>query len=299
VAKVAALAGLILLGLTLFRNSEVWAANAAAFWGTTPWGLAMIPAAGAAMVGSLFSSDAWNNVTFAAAEVRNPRRNLPLALFAGTALVSTIYLFANVAYLNVLPLQGTAEGADVMARGIQHAAQDRVGTAAAAAMFGPTGGILMAVAIMLSTFGCVNGLVLAGPRVYYAMARDRLFFKAAGTLHSEYKTPVFGLVAQAVWAMVLCLSGTYGNLLDYVIFAALLFYFFTILALFRLRITRPDLERPVKAFGYPVMPALYLVASGGLMVILLIEKPLYTWPGLIIVALGVPVYLMWRGRGAA
>jgi APA family basic amino acid/polyamine antiporter len=155
----------------------------------------------------------------------------------------------------------------------------------------------MAVAIMLSTFGCVNGLVLAGPRVYYAMAKDRLFFERAGALHPQYKTPVFGLVAQAAWAMVLCLSGTYGNLLDYVIFAALLFYFFTILALFRLRRTSPDLPRPVRAFGYPLLPGLYLLATGGLMVILLTEKPLYTWPGLVIVGLGMPVYWLWkRGR---
>ena len=296
VAKVAAMAGLIFLGLTLFRQRDVWAGNVAAFWGTAPWGLAMVPAVAAAMVGSLFSSDAWNNVTFAAAEVRDPQRNLPLALFAGTALVCTVYLLANVAYLSVLPFWGSPDGGDVLARGIQYAAQERVGTAAAEVMFGPAGSVLMALAIMLSTFGCVNGLVLAGPRVYYAMARDRLFFERAGALHSTYKTPVFGLVAQAIWAMVLCLSGTYGNLLDYVIFAALLFYFFTILALFRLRVTRPDLPRPVKAFGYPVVPGLYLVATGALMVILLIEKPLYTWPGLIIVGLGMPVYWLWKRK---
>jgi APA family basic amino acid/polyamine antiporter len=296
VAKVAAMAGLIFLGLTLFRQREVWAGNVASFWGTAPWGMAMVPAVAAAMVGSLFSSDAWNNVTFAAAEVRNPQRNLPLALFAGTALVCTTYLLANVAYLSVLPFWGTPDGGDVLARGIQYAAQERVGTAAAEVMFGSAGGVLMALAIMLSTFGCVNGLVLAGPRVYYAMARDKLFFERAGALHSTYKTPVFGLVAQAAWAMVLCLSGTYGNLLDYVIFAALLFYFFTILALFRLRKTRPDLPRPVKAFGYPVLPGLYLLATGSLMVILLIEKPLYTWPGLIIVALGMPVFWLWKRK---
>jgi APA family basic amino acid/polyamine antiporter len=296
VAKVAAMAGLIFLGLTLFRQREVWAGNVASFWGTAPWGLAMVPAVAAAMVGSLFSSDAWNNVTFAAAEVRDPQRNLPLALFAGTALVCTTYLLANIAYLSVLPFWGSPDGGDVLARGIQYAAQERVGTAAAEVMFGSAGSVLMALAIMLSTFGCVNGLVLAGPRVYYAMARDKLFFERAGALHSTYKTPVFGLMAQAAWAMVLCLSGTYGNLLDYVIFAALLFYFFTILALFRLRKTRPDLPRPVKAFGYPVLPGLYLLATGSLMVILLIEKPLYTWPGLIIVGLGLPVFWLWKRK---
>ena len=157
---------------------------------------------------------------------------------------------------------------------------------------------VMAVAILFSTFGCNNGLILSGPRVYYAMARDRLFFERAGTLHPAYRTPVFGLVTQAVWASVLCISGTYNQLLDYVIFAALVFYFLTTLALFRLRRTRPDLPRPVRAFGYPVLPALYLLANGALMVILLVEKPLFTWPGLLIVASGIPVYLLWR-RGAA
>ena len=154
----------------------------------------------------------------------------------------------------------------------------------------------MAIAIMVSAFGCVNGLVLAGPRVYYAMARDGLFFEKAGQLHPSYQTPTFGLITQAGWAMVLCLSGSYGNLLDYVIFASLLFYFFTVLALFRFRITQPDLPRPVKAFGYPVVPALYMAAVLVLMVILLFKKPLYTWPGLLIVALGVPVYFAWRRK---
>jgi APA family basic amino acid/polyamine antiporter len=157
----------------------------------------------------------------------------------------------------------------------------------------------MAVAILFSTFGCNNGLILSGPRVYYAMARDDLFFQRAGTLHPTYRTPIFGLIAQAIWASVLCISGTYGQLLDYVIFAAIVFYFLTTLALFRLRRTRPDLPRPVKAFGYPVLPALYLLANAALMVILLVEKPLFTWPGLLIVATGVPVYLMWRKRTPA
>jgi APA family basic amino acid/polyamine antiporter len=294
VAKVGALAALIALGLTLFRRPEVAAANTAGFWGTGSWSLALIPIFGAAMVGSLFSADAWNNVTFAAAEVRDPKRNLPLALGVGTGVVCLLYLLANLAYLQVLPFAGDAQGADALARGLQHAAQDRVGVAAAEVMFGPAGAGLMAVAIMLSTFGCVNGLVLAGPRVYYAMAQDGLFFRQAATLHPTFRTPVFGLVTQAVWAMVLCLSGTYGNLLDYVIFASLLFYFFTTLALFRLRATQPDLPRPVRAFGYPWLPALYLISVLGLMLILLVKKPLYTWPGLGIVALGLPVYLIWK-----
>jgi APA family basic amino acid/polyamine antiporter len=258
----------------------------------------VLPVLGAAMVGSLFSADAWNNVTFAAAEVRNPRRNLPLALGLGTAIVTTLYLLANVAYLNLLPFHGSPEGADVMARGIQHAAQDRVGVAAAEVMFGPVGAIGMAIAVMLSTFGCVNGLVLAGPRVYYAMARDGLFFERAGTLHPAWKTPTFGLLAQAVWAMLLCLSGTYSELLTYVIFASLLFYFLTTLALFRLRSTRPELPRPVKAFGYPVLPALYMAAVLFLLVVLLLDpvQRKYSAFGLLIVALGVPVYYFWKPR---
>jgi len=294
IAKVGALAALITLGLTLFRQPEVAAANAAGFWGTGSWSLALIPIFGAAMVGSLFSADAWNNVTFAAAEVRDPKRNLPLALGVGTGVVCLLYLLANLAYLQVLPFGGDAQGADALARGLQHAAQDRVGVAAAEVMFGPAGAVLMAVAVMLSTFGCENGLVLAGPRVYYAMAQDGLFFRQAGTLHPTFRTPVFGLVTQAVWAMVLCLSGTYGNLLVYVIFASLLFYFFTTLALFRLRATQPDRPRPVRAFGYPWLPALYMISVLGLMAILLVKKPLYTWPGLGIVALGWPVYLIWK-----
>ncbi|HEX3275191.1 MAG TPA: amino acid permease [Gemmatimonadales bacterium] len=294
VAKVGALAALVLFGLTLFRQPDIAAANFAAFWGTGDWSLAMVPVLGAAMVGSLFSSDAWNNVTFAAAEVQNPTRNLPRALAIGTGTVSLLYILANVAYLNVLPFSGDPHGHDVIARGLQYALQDRVGTAAIEVALGAGAATVMAVAILLSTFGCNNGLILSGPRVYYAMARDRLFFQRAGVLHPTYRTPIFGLVAQAIWASVLCISGTYGQLLDYVIFAAIVFYFLTTLALFRLRRLRPDLPRPVRAFGYPVLPGLYLLANAALMVILLVEKPLYTWPGLLIVASGVPVYLFWR-----
>jgi APA family basic amino acid/polyamine antiporter len=297
VAKIGALAALVLLGLTLYRQPDIAAANFADFWGTGDWSLAVIPVLGAAMVGSLFSSDAWNNVTFAAAEVQNPTRNLPRALAIGTGTVSLLYILANVAYLNILPFSGDPHGTDVLARGLQYAAQDRVGTAAIEVVLGAGAATVMAVAILLSTFGCNNGLILSGPRVYYAMARDDLFFQRAGTLHPTYRTPIFGLVAQAVWAGVLCISGTYGQLLDYVVFAAIVFYFLTTLALFRLRRTRPDLPRPVKAFGYPALPALYLLANAALMVILLVQKPLFTWPGLLIVATGVPVYLLWRRGG--
>jgi APA family basic amino acid/polyamine antiporter len=296
VIKALALALLVLLGIAIFRRADVVAANfnSTAFWGTGSWGLLMLPAIGAAMVGSLFSADSWNNVTFAAAEVRNPTRNLPRALAIGTGLVTLLYILANVSYLSVLPFAGDANGASALARGIQHATQDRVASAAVDVMLGTAGAAVMAGLIVISTFGCNAGLVLAGPRVYYAMAEDRLFFRRAGELHPRHRTPVFGLAVQAVWASVLCLSGTYNQLLDYVIFASVLFYFLTTLALFRLRRKRPDLPRPVKAFGYPIVPALYLVAAGALMVVLLIKKPLFTWPGLIIVALGIPVYLIWR-----
>ncbi|MEO8226690.1 MAG: amino acid permease [Gemmatimonadota bacterium] len=299
VIKAIALAALVLLGIAIFRRADVAAANFGAnFWGTGAWGLAMLPIIGAAMVGSLFSADSWNNVTFAAAEVREPSRNLPRALAIGTGLVTLLYILANVSYLSVLPFAGDPNGADALARGIQHATQDRVASAAVDVMLGGVGAAVMAGLIVISTFGCNAGLVLAGPRVYFAMAQDRLFFRRAGELHPRLRTPIFGLIVQAVWASVLCLSGTYNQLLDYVIFASVLFYFLTTLALFRLRRVRPDLPRPVKAFGYPVVPALYLIAAGALMIVLLIKKPLFTWPGLLIVALGIPVYLIWR-RSAA
>lgn len=297
--KFAALALLVLLGLFFLRNAEVASANFANFWGTGDWTIAMVPVVMAAMVGSLFSSDSWNNVTFAAAEVRDPTKNLPRALAFGTGIVSILYVLANVAYLNVLPFQGDPAGTDAVSRGIQYAAENRVGAAAVEAMLGPIGGMVMAGFIVISTFGCNAGLVLAGPRVYYAMARDGLFFRKAGELHPETRTPVFGLVAQAVWASVLCLSGTYNQLLDYVIFASVLFYSLTTLTLFLLRRKMPDLPRPVRAFGYPVIPGLYILSLVVLMVVLLTLKPLYTWPGLVIVALGIPVYLIWRRNAAA
>ena len=294
VAKVGALAAIILLGLTLFRQPDIAEANFGNFWGTGDWSLAILPVVGAAMVGSLFSSDAWNNVTFAAAEVQEPRKNLPRALAIGTGLVSLLYILANVAYLNVLPFYGDPSGTDVLGRGLQYAAEDRVGTAAIEVAVGAGAAAIMAVAILFSTFGCNNGLILAGPRVYYAMARDRLFFRRAGALHPDYRTPAFGLVTQAVWASILCVSGTYGQLLDYVVFAALIFYLLTTVALFRLRRTQPDLPRPVRAFGYPVLPALYILSLAFLLVVLLVQRPVYSGAGLGIVALGLPVYLLWR-----
>lgn len=287
-AKVVALGGLILLGLTIGRQAEAASINFGAFWGGRSFSLALLPLIGAAMVGSLFSSDAWNNVTFAAAEVKNPRRNLPLALVAGTLLVTVFYVLANVAYLNVLSLED-----------IQHAAQDRVGTAAAQVIFGDAGLTVMAVAILISTFGCNNGLILSGARVYYAMAHDGLFFRTVGLVDPQHHTPKVALWVQALWTSILALSGTYGQLLDYVIFAAVLFYFLTAIALFRLRHLAPDAERPYRTLGYPWMPAIYLLLTGAVMVNLLVAKPLYTWPGLVIVVIGIPVYFVWKRYGVA
>src|SRR2546425_878430 len=238
---------------------------------------------GTGMVGTLFSMDAWNNVGFAGSELKEAKRDLPIAMAAGTLIVTVLYLLANVAYLNVLP-----------ADAIAHAPQDRVGTAALQAMFGDAGLYLMAGAIMISTFGCNNGLILSGARVYYAMARDNLFFRSIGVLHPEHKTPAVALVVQAVWTALLCLSGTYSELLNYVIFAALLFYMLTAIGLFLLRAKRPNAERPVRAAGYPWLPALYVVGTGVLCVNLLFQQTRYAGLGLIIVALGVPVNFGWR-----
>lgn len=285
--KVLGVGGLILIGLTIGRQPAVAAQNFGHLFDGVTWSMALVPVLGAAMVGSLFSSDAWNNVAFAAGEVQNPKRNLPLAMVLGTTIVGVIYLLSNVAYLSVLPL------AD-----IQNAPQDRVATAAMQVVFGDTGRTLMAVLIMISTFGCNVGLILAGARVSWAMARDGLFFRAVGTLDPVRGTPKLALWVQCLWTCVLAISGTYGQLLDYVIFAAVLFYFLTCVALFRLRFTRPDAERPVKTFLYPVLPAVYLLLTGTILVVLLIEKPLYTWPGLFIVALGVPVYFIWKKMGS-
>lgn len=281
-AKTAALAALVLLGLTIGRNAAAIGTNFHSMFSGMPTGSALALAFGAAMVGSLFSSDAWNNVTFAAAEVRNPKRNLPLALAIGTATVTGLYLLANIAYLMVLPLAQ-----------LQSAPQDRVGTLMLEQIFGNAGAYLMAAAILVSTFGCINGLILAGARVYYAMSRDGLFFRTAGRL-SRKNVPLASLVIQGVWTAFLTLTGTYGQLLDYVIFAALIFYALTMIALFRLRATRPDMERPYKAVGYPVIPALYMVAAAAIAVILLIAKPAYSVSGLFIVLLGIPVFFVWR-----
>jgi APA family basic amino acid/polyamine antiporter len=294
-AKIGALVTLIILGLFIGRNVEAVSTNFGNFWGDTPVTLSFLTLVGAAMVGSLFSSDAWNNITFTAGEVKNPHRTLPMSLILGTGLVTLLYCLANVAYLYLLPLWGSAEGTTVAARGIQYAADDRVATAAAYMIFGSGAASIMAAAIMISTFGCLNGLILAGPRLYYAMSRDHLFFERAGHLNAA-RVPAGGLWLQMIWASILTLSGTYGNLLDYVIFAALLFYVLTVAGLFILRRTRPDAERPYQAYGYPWLPTLYVVAAAAIMIDLLFVKPTYTWPGLLIVLSGIPVYFFWKHR---
>jgi basic amino acid/polyamine antiporter, APA family len=325
-AKVSALLGLVLLGAFIGRNAQALAANFNGhFWqsaGLSAQHAVQVGVGGptvmvgtltilaVAQVGSLFSADAWNNVTFTAGEVKNPSRNLPLSLAMGTGVVILLYVLCNVIYLTALPLVGNPQGAagmaggantaaDVLARGIQYAREDRVATAVLQLMFGSSGASLMAIAIMLSSFGCCNGLILSGARVYYAMAKDGLFFKSVSKLHPKYKTPVVSLMVQMLWTCILCISGSYGQLLDYIIFAVLIFYVLTIVGLFVLRRTHADAPRPYKAVGYPVLPAIYILMALFIDVVLLRYKPQYTWPGLIIVLVGIPVYYMWSRQEKA
>jgi APA family basic amino acid/polyamine antiporter len=314
-AKALSMAALILLAFTVGRNAEAWQANfGAQFWKNSGWSALHPVQVGAGgptvlvnllvilavvQVGSLFSADAWNNITFTAGEVKNPKRNIPLSLVLGTGFVLTVYFLVSLAYLVVLPLQGDPNGATVMARGIQHATEDRVATAVLEQIFHSGGAWLMAGAILISTFGCANGMSLAGARVYYAMSQDGLFFKSVGKLHPRYKTPAAGLMVQACWATVLCISGSYGQLLDYIIFAVLVFYILTIVGLFVLRFKQPDAPRPYKALGYPVLPALYIALAAWICIVLLRYKPQYTWPGLVLVLLGIPVYLFWSRQTSA
>lgn len=313
VAKTGALIALIALGFLIGWQSDAVSANFGDFWtvrGTlqdvgegltaaTVFGLFI--AVCVAQTNSLFSSDAWHNVTFTAGEVKNPKRNLPLSLALGTMLVTALYLLANLAYLVTLPITS-----------IQEVASDRVASATADVIFPGSGAAIMAVAIMVSTFGCNNGLILTGARAYYAMARDGLFFRAVGDLN-KFHVPSWALVIQGVWCAVLVLPRTvrsvdaegqvtaygnlYGNLLTYVISAALIFYILTIAGIFRLRKTQPDAERPYRAFGYPVVPALYMIGASVILVVLFIYQWRVTWPGLVIVATGFPVYYLWRRKG--
>jgi APA family basic amino acid/polyamine antiporter len=305
VTKTAALLGLILLGFFVGANATAIKANLGALWKSS-WtriadgsilsveplsGILVFAAIGAAMVGSLFASDSWYQVTYIAGEVKNPKRNIPLSLVLGAGAVILLYVLANISYILVLPVQGDPAATSVLGQGIQFAANDRVGTAAASMIFGAPAAIIMAVMIMVSTFGCTNGQILAGARVYYAMARDGLFFKATGKLNKN-SVPGTALVVQGIWASLLCLSGTYSELLDYVIFAVLIFFVLVVLGIFILRKKKPDAERPYKAWGYPVVPALYILVAAAIAVDLLIYKKEYTVPGLLIVLLGIPVYYL-------
>jgi APA family basic amino acid/polyamine antiporter len=309
-AKAISLAALILLAFTIGRSAEAWQANFASgqFWKNAGWSamhpvqvgvggpivlVNLVVILAVVQVGSLFSADAWNNITFTAGEVKNPKRNLPLSLILGTGFVLTVYFLVSLSYLIVLPLHGDPNGATVAARGIQYASEDRVATAALGQIFQTGGAWLMAGAILISTFGCANGMTLAGARVFYAMSQDGLFFKSVGKLHPRYKTPVAGLLVQAGWTVLLCVSGSYSQLLDYIIFAELVFYILTIVGLFVLRFKQPNASRPYKAWGYPVLPALYIVMAAWICIVLLRYKPQYTWPGLVLVLLGIPVYLFW------
>jgi APA family basic amino acid/polyamine antiporter len=303
-AKTGALIALILVGLFFGWNHAAVSGNFGDLWTargytliapgvTAATAFGLFVAVAVSQVGSLFSADAWHNIAFAAGEVKNPRRTLPLALALGTGIVITLYVLANVAYLVTLPLSA-----------IQTAPSDRVATSTLEVVFPGLGATIMAIGIMISTFGCDNGLILAGARAYYAMARDGVFFRNVGTLN-EQKVPAWGLVLQGVWAAALVLprtydvtSATYGNLynnlLTYVISAALLFYIMTIAGLFRLRMTRPNVERPYKAFGYPVVPALYIGGAAAILAVLFVYQPSTTWPGLVIILTGVPVYFLWH-----
>ena len=293
VSKLLALFGLILCGF-LFVDQSHWTEN----WATgmnsqkaliaedvsITWeaigGITLLGAIAASMVGSIFSSDSWNNVTFIAGEIKNPKRNIGLSLFLGTLIVTIIYIAANLMYLNVLPMAQIAKPEE-----------DRLAVAAASVIFGSAGRAMIAVLIMVSTFGCINGLVMAGARVYYTMAQDGLFFKQAATLNKN-AVPQWALWSQAVVAALLCLSGRYGELLDMVSFVVVIFYVLTIIGIFILRKKKPDMERPYKAFGYPVLPLIYVLMGTSFCILLVMFKPEYTWPGLIITLLGVPLYFI-------
>ncbi|NBO93460.1 MAG: amino acid permease [Planctomycetia bacterium] len=344
-AKTLGLMVLIFAGLFAASSAVVIASNQSDPWTgilTTPRfadvkklvnlppGIVALMVAGGAMVGALFSADAWNNVTFTAGEVKNPQRTLPLSLILGPGLVIGLYLLANLSYLAALPLQtettrtvtvleerakeaeragdektakalreeaeGVLDRASVLDRGISRAKGDRVATAVMSLTSPGVGVWFIAVAVMISTFGCVNGMILMGARLYYAMAQDGLFFSQVGSLNTR-GVPAAGLIIQSAWSILLVFSGSYNELLDYVIFAALLFYALTVSGLFVLRYKQPNLPRPVKAFGYPTIPALYVVFCTLIMLDLLIVRPEYTWPGLVLVLAGIPVYFVWRLLG--
>lgn len=289
ILKILSLVGLIVAGLFFAFDSEVWNANWANAWDSQIWdkgsgawveiaGMAVFAGVVSAMVGSLFSSDAWNNVTFIAGEMKNPARNIGLSLFFGTLIVTIAYVLMNLMYVATLSMDEIA-----------NAQNDRVAVAAALKTFGSGGAMIIAVVIMVSTFGCNNGLVMSGARVYYSMAKDGLFFKKAEKLN-RFEVPAWGLWIQCIWASALCLSGKYGDLLDFVVMAVLIFYILTIAGIFILRKKRPDLKRTYKAFGYPFLPALYILTATTICIGLLVYKTAYTWPGVMIILTGIPIY---------
>lgn len=308
-AKLLALFALIILGIYMGTKTNVlsenfnnaWEASKTfkddkGMWNVVPLaGFALVGAMGATIINSLFSADAWNNVTFIAGEIKDPRRNIPRSLFLGTFIVTAIYVLANVAYLCLLPLKGSPEATDIVGQGIQFAQNDRVGASAASMIFGDTGLYIMAALIMVSTFGCNNGLILAGARVYYAMAKDKLFFNQASSVNANH-VPGNALWFQCAWACALCLTGTYSDLVNYSTFASMIFYIVTIAGIFVLRKREPNTDRPYKAFGYPVIPALYILAAIAICLILIIYDGRNTGFGLACVALGIPVYYLTVGR---
>jgi APA family basic amino acid/polyamine antiporter len=308
-AKLFALFAIIILGLYIGLKTDVLSNNFAHMWeasktvlnddGTVTVtklaGVALLGAMGATIINSLFSSDAWNNVTFIAGEIKEPKKNIPRSLFLGTLIVTIIYILANIAYLALLPMQGTPVGESVINKGIMFASQDRVGAAAANVIMGNIGVFVMAGLIMVSTFGCNSGLILSGGRLFYAMSKDGLFFKKAGELNKN-NVPAKALWFQCVWACVLCISGKYGDLLTYSTFASLLFYILTIYGIFILRKKEPNVDRPYKAFGYPVIPAIYIILTSLICITLLIYDTTNTGLGLFIVALGIPVYYLTKSK---
>lgn len=306
IIKAATLLFIIVIGIFVFGDKSVIELNFHSFitlekstldngvltgenWSLLP----LLSAFGLAMVGALFSSDAWNNVTFIANEIENPIKNVSKSLVFGVLGVVSLYLLANIAYLFVVPMWGNPDGTTILERGIQYVQQDRVATAVMSSIYGAPGAAIMAVLIMISTFGANNGMILSASRVYQTMALDGLFFKSMST-NNKFHVPAFSLWVQFIWCSLLCLSGKYGDLLDYVMFAVVLFYILTIAGLFVLRSKYPDKHRPYKAFGYPFLPIIYMIVMSGFIVNLLIQKPQFTVPGLALVLTGIPIFYIWR-----
>ena len=309
ITKISALLGLIILGFIVGIKSPAWQMNLNDFWtpfkyttlsnitSVTPLSkTALLSAFGLAMIGPIFSSSAWNTITYTAAEIKNPKRNIPLSLFLGTLFVSILYLSANLVYLMLLPAKGIPNGVDTMAKGIAFAANDRVGTAAAEMIFGQIGVAVMAIFIMISTFGCNNGLVLSGARVYYAMAKDGVFFPSAAEINPVSNTPNNALWIQGIWACLLVLSGTFDQLTDMLIFAAFFFYGATAVGVFILRVREPNTERPYKVWGYPFVPAIFIAFCVALIVITCFTHPREAGFGLVLMATGIPFYLYWNKK---